>query len=139
MNLNYFKNLNKLTMYNSDLKKLVNLFNSPNWYTTTTNYNTFAADYDVTQLEDGKQQLTFNVLGHDVKNIKLEVTEDKVTIKAKKQEGSSPLVQDIDSTFSVGKDYDGTKTEAKFTNGLLTLTIDKKDERKSKSISIKVD
>jgi HSP20 family molecular chaperone IbpA len=113
MNLNYFKNLNKLTMYNSDLKKLVNLFNSPNWYTTTTNYNTFAADYDVTQLEDGKQQLTFNVLGHDVKNIKLEVTEDKVTIKAKKQEGSSPLVQDIDSTFSVGKDYDGTKTEAK--------------------------
>ena len=116
-------------MYNSDLKKLVNLFNSPNWYTTTTNYNTFAADYDVTQLEDGKQQLTFNVLGHDVKNIKLEVTEDKVTIKAKKEEGTSHLVEDIDATFNVGKDYDGTKVEAKFSNGLLILTIDKKEER----------
>ena len=89
-------------------------------------------------LEDGKQQLTLSVLGHDVKNIKLEVTEDKVVIKAKKEEGTSPLVEDIDATFSVGKDYDGTKVDAKFTNGLLILTIDKKEERKSKSIQIKV-
>jgi HSP20 family molecular chaperone IbpA len=89
-------------------------------------------------LEDCKQQLTLSVLGHDVKGIKLEVTEDKVTIKAKKEEGSSILVEDIDYSFSVGKDYDGTKTEAKFSNGLLILTIDKKEERKSKSIQIKV-
>ena len=127
-------------MYASNIKNLFELFDKelPSYYKTTT-YNTSITDYDVQQLEDGKQQLTLSVLGHDVKNIKLEVTEDKVTIKAKKQEGSSPLVQDIDVTFNVGKDYDGTKTEAKFTNGLLTLTIDKKDERKSKSISIKVD
>ncbi len=126
-------------MYNSDLKTLLNLFEYPKWYTTTSNYATLASDYDVKELEDGKQQLTLSVLGHDVKNIKLEVTENKITIKAKKQEGSSPLVQDIDATFTLSKDFDGTKTEAKFTNGLLTLTIDKKDERKSKSISIKVD
>jgi len=126
-------------MYNSDLKTLLNLFEYPKWYTTTYNYNTLASDYDVKELEDGKQQLTLSVLGHDVKNIKLEVTEDKLTVKAKKQEGSSPLVHDIDSTFTLSKDFDGTKTEAKFTNGLLTLTIDKKDERKSKSIAIKVD
>ncbi len=126
-------------MYNSDLKTLLNLFEYPKWYTTTSNYTPLVSDYDVKELEDGKQQLTLSVLGHDVKNIKLEVTENKITIKAKKQEGSSPLVQDIDATFTLSKDFDGTKTEAKFTNGLLTLTIDKKDERKSKSISIKVD
>jgi len=40
--------------------------------------------------------------------------------------------------FTIGKDYDGTKVDAKFTNGLLILTIDKKEERKAKSISIKV-
>ncbi len=126
-------------MYTANLKNLFDLFEAelPATYTST-KYTSHITDYDVKQLEDGKQQLTLSVLGHDVKNIKLEVTEDKVTIKAKKEEGSSPLVEDIDATFSVGKDYDGTKTEAKFSNGLLILTIDKKEERKSKSIQIKV-
>jgi HSP20 family molecular chaperone IbpA len=126
-------------MYTSNLQSLFDLFENqlPATYASST-YKSSITDYDVKQLEDGKQQLTLSVLGHDVKNIKLEVTEDKVTIKAKKEEGSSPLVEDIDATFSVGKDYDGTKTEAKFFNGLLILTIDKKEERKSKSIQIKV-
>jgi len=126
-------------MYTSNLKSLFDLFETelPATYSSR-NYTSTITDYDVKQLEDGKQQLTLSVLGHDVKNIKLEVTEDKVTIKAKKEEGSSPLVENIDATFNVGKDYDGTKTEAKFSNGLLILTIDKKEERKSKSIQIKV-
>jgi len=126
-------------MHTTNLNNLIDkLFdtNLPSY--SSTKYTSAITDYDVKQLENGKQQLTLSVLGHDVKNIKLEVTEDTVTIKAKKEEGSSPLVEDIDATFSVGKDYDGTKTEAKFSNGLLVLTIDKKEERKSKSISIKV-
>ena len=127
-------------MYTANIKNLLDLFESelPATWKTTTTSKTSIVDYDVKQLEDGKQQLTLSVLGHDVKNIKLDVTEDKVTIKAKKEEGSSPLVENIDATFNVGKDYDGTKTEAKFFNGLLILTIDKKEERKSKSIQIKV-
>ena len=127
-------------MHTANLNHLIDrLFETelPATYSST-KYTSMITDYDVKQLEDGKQQLTLSVLGHDVKNIKLDVTEDKVTIKAKKEEGASPLVEDIDATFSVGKDYDGTKTEAKFSNGLLILTIDKKEERKSKSIAIKV-
>lgn len=127
-------------MYTPNLDSLLDrVFNEhlPNWKTTTT-YTKPITDYDVKQLEDGKQQLTLSVVGHDVKNIKLDVTEDRVIVKAKKEEDSSILVQDIDASFLVGKDYDGTKTEAKFSNGLLILTIDKKDERKAKSISIKV-
>jgi HSP20 family protein len=126
-------------MYTTNLKSLFDLFETelPATYAST-KFTSSIKDYDVTLLEDGKQQLTLSVLGHDVKGIKLEVTEDKVTIKAKKEEGSSILVEDIDYSFSVGKDYDGTKTEAKFSNGLLILTIDKKEERKSKSIQIKV-
>lgn len=126
-------------MYAANLDNLIDrLFdtNLPTWKSTTT--VTTPLEYDTIVLEDGKQQLTLSVLGHDVKNIKLEVTEDKVTIKAKKEEGTSSLVNDIDVTFLVGKDYDGTKTDAKFVNGLLILTIDKKEERKSKSIQIKV-
>ena len=120
-------------MYTSNLQSLFDLFETqlPASYPSIT-------DYDVKQLEDGKQQLTLSVLGHDVKNIKLEATEDTVTIKAKKEEGSYPLVEDINATFKVDKDYDGTKSEAKFFNGLLIVTIDKKDEIKSKSIQIKI-
>lgn len=129
-------------MYTTTLTNLDNLFENlftndlSNFKTTT--YKTSTIDYHTKQLEDGKQELTLSVLGHNPKDIKLEVTEDKVTIKAKKDESASELVKDIDATFSVGKDYDGTKTEAKFINGLLILTIDKKEERKAKSISIKV-
>lgn len=125
-------------MYTANIKNLLDLFENdlPTWKTTT--YNTSFSNYDVKQLEDGRQQLTLSVLGHEPKNISVDVTDDKLTIKSKKEEGSSHLVEDIDLTFSVGKDYDGTKTEAKFSNGLLILTIDKKEERKSKKVTIKV-
>ncbi len=123
-------------MYTTNIKNLFDLFDEPNWQTTT--YKFSGTDYVANQLEDGKQELSLSVLGHNPKDIKLEATEDRITIKAKKEEGASDLVKDIDLAFTIGKDYDGTKVEAKFTNGLLILTIDKKEERKAKSISIKV-
>jgi HSP20 family molecular chaperone IbpA len=123
-------------MYKANIKNLFDLFDEPNWQTTT--YKFTETDYIVKQLEDGKQQLSLSVLGHNPKDIKLEATEDRITIKAKKEENTSDLVKDVDLAFTIGKDYDGTKVDAKFTNGLLILTIDKKEERKAKSISIKV-
>jgi HSP20 family molecular chaperone IbpA len=87
-------------------------------------------------LEDGKQRVTINTTGHNPKNITLEATEDEITIKATKEEGTSSFVKDIDLTLTLGTDYDGTKTDAKFENGLLTLLIDKKVERKSKTLRI---
>lgn len=92
--------------------------------------------FDVDVLEDGKQKVTINTIGHNPKDITVDVTDEEVTIKAKKGEDTSRFVKDIDLTLSVGKDYDGTKTEAKFENGLLTLLIDKKKERKAKSLKI---
>jgi len=126
-------------MYTANIKNLFDLFETElpsNW--TSTTYKVSETDYAVKQLEDGKQQLSLSVLGHNPKDIKLEATEDRITIKAKKEENTSDLVKDVDLAFTIGKDYDGTKVDAKFTNGLLILTIDKKEERKAKSISIKV-
>jgi HSP20 family molecular chaperone IbpA len=126
-------------MYTANIKNLFDLFETElpsNW--TSTTYKVSETDYAVKQLEDGKQQLSLSVLGHNPKDIKLEATEDRITIKAKKEESASDLVKDVDLAFTIGKDYDGTKVDAKFTNGLLILTIDKKEERKAKSISIKV-
>jgi HSP20 family molecular chaperone IbpA len=117
-------------MYTANIKNLLDLFESelPAWNSTSTASTYLFNGYDGKILEDGKYQLTLNVLGHNPKNIKLEVTDTQILIKSKKEEGSSSLVKDIDLTFALGKDYDGTKSEAKFDNGLLIITTDKRDE-----------
>ena len=58
------------------------------------------------------------------------------TIKSTKGEDTSSFVKNIDLVLTVGADYDGTKTTAKFDNGLLTLLIDKKINKKAKSLKI---
>ena len=97
-----------------------------------TNYSSFDAEV----LEDGKQKVTVNTIGHNPKDITVDVTEEEITIKSKKGEDTSRFVQDIDLVLTVGTDYDGTKTTAKFDNGLLTLLIDKKINKKAKSLKI---
>lgn len=127
-------------MYSANLEHLLDAFENelPVQWKTSSSFKSITPSYVVNELEDGKQEIVLSVLGHDPKNIKIEVTEDKVSIKSKKEEDSYSLIQDIDTTFTIGKDYDGTKTEAKFLNGLLVLTIDKKAERKAKLVTIKV-
>tara|TARA_R110000772_G_scaffold51239_1_gene117652 strand:+ start:1304 stop:1690 length:387 start_codon:yes stop_codon:yes gene_type:complete len=98
--------------------------------------NTTFRSFDVETLKDGKQKVTINTIGHNPKDITVDVTEEELKITAKKVEGTSRFVRDIDLTLSVGKDFDGTKSEAKFENGLLVLTIDRKASKKAKSLKI---
>ena len=104
-------------------------FNTP---TKTKSYSAF----DVETLEDGKQKVTVNTIGHNPKDISVDVTEEEIKIVSKKGENTSRFVKDIDLTLTVGTDYDGTKTTASFDNGLLTLLIDKKVNKKAKSLKI---
>ena len=122
-------------MYNTltTFDRLFNELTREPLYTKTTNHY---GSFEVEVLEDGKQKVTINTTGHNPKDIKVDVTEDEIVIKAKKEEGTSRFVKDIDLTLTVGTDYDGTKSEAKFENGLLTIVIDKKVEKKSKSLKI---
>jgi HSP20 family molecular chaperone IbpA len=126
--------INNTTSYRANLNDLFldwdNLFSHAK-------QNVFS-DYTTKELEDGKIELSVNVLGHNPKNILLEATDDKITIKSTKPEGESDLIKDIDFSFRLGKDYDGTKSEAQFNNGVLSITIEKKDERKAKKLSINI-
>jgi len=106
-----------------------------NIYTTKTT-NRLNSSFEAETLEDGKQKVTVNTIGHNPKDITVDVTEEEITIKSKKAEDTSSFVKDIDLTLTVGTDYDGTKTTAKFDNGLLTLLIDKKVNKKAKSLKI---
>ena len=94
------------------------------------------SQFDAEVLDDGKQQVTINTIGHNPKDITVDVTEEEITVKSKKGEDTSRFVQDIDLALTVGTDYDGTKTTAKFDNGLLILLIDKKVNKKAKSLKI---
>ena len=104
-------------------------------YTTKTT-NRLNSSFEAEVLEDGKQQVIVNTAGHNPKDITVDVTEEEIKIKSKKGEQTSRFVKDIDLVLTVGTDYDGTKTTAKFDNGLLTLLIDKKINKKAKSLKI---
>ncbi len=103
---------------------------------TTKPTNRLNSQFEATTLEDGKQQVTINTIGHNPKDITVDVTDEEITIKSTKGESTSRFVEDIDLTLTVGTDYDGTKTTAKFDNGLLTLLIDKKINKKAKTLKI---
>jgi HSP20 family molecular chaperone IbpA len=125
-------------MYNANLENLIDWCeaNLPkhSWTTTTERKE---VDY-VYHIEDNQIHLSVNVVGHDPKNISLEATTDKIIVKSAKLDTACSLVQDIDFNFKLGKDYDGTKSEAKFDNGLLVITISKKEETKTKKLSINI-
>jgi len=104
-------------------------------YTNKTT-NRLNSSFEAETLEDGKQKVTVNTIGHNPKDITVDVTEEEIKIKSKKGEDTSSFVRDIDLTLTVGTDYDGTKTTAKFDNGLLTLLIDKKVNKKAKTLKI---
>jgi len=104
-------------------------------YTTKTK-NRLNSSFEAETLEDGKQKVTVNTIGHNPKDITVDVTEEEIKIKSIKGEDTSSFVKNIDLTLTVGTDYDGTKTTAKFDNGLLTLLIDKKVNKKAKSLKI---
>ena len=126
---------NSTTSYKANLNDLFSDWD--NLFSHDSKQNVFA-NYATKELEGGNIELSVNVLGHNPKNILLEATEDKITIKSNKPEGESGLIKDIDFSFKLGKDYDGTKSEAKFNNGVLLITIEKKDERKAKKLSINI-
>jgi HSP20 family molecular chaperone IbpA len=105
-------------------------------FSSNTSRRTFYSSFEAEILDNGKQKVVINTLGHNPKDIQVDVTEEKITIKSTKPADSSRFVKDIDLTLTVGTDYDGTKTEANFEFGLLTLLVDKKNERKSRTLKI---
>jgi HSP20 family molecular chaperone IbpA len=128
-------------MYKTNLDNLIDkLFDanlpSQTWKTISSSEKR-EVDY-VYHIEDNQIHLSVDVVGHDPKNISLEATSDQIIIKSAKPDTACSLVQDIDFSFKLGKEYDGTKSEAKFDNGLLVIVISKKEESKTKKLSINI-
>ena len=127
-------------MYMIDYSKLFDEFFPTEQPKQRTTYvqNKFAVD-----IKDEAATLALSVLGHDPKDIEINCFEDKIEIKAKKtqEDKENPfnqLISDIEERVQVGKNFDGRKAKAEIKNGILSITIERKEESKPKKLTPKV-
>ena len=106
--------------------------------TPTVKYQNSRLSIDVTEEE---AVIALSVLGHSKDDITIELEEDAIFVKSVERELSKvekELISTINDRISVGDKFDGEKTSAKILNGVLYLTIPKKEEAKPKKVTIKV-
>ena len=104
----------------------------------TVKYQNSRLSIDVTEEE---AVIALSVLGHSKDDITIELEEDAIFVKSVEREllkVEKELVHPINDRIAVGDTFDGEKTSAKITNGILYLTIPKKEEAKPKKVTIKV-
>ena len=85
--------------------------------------------------------IALSVLGHSKDDITIELEEDAIFVKSVEREllkVEKEIIHPINDRIAVGDKFDGEKTSAKILNGILYLTIPKKEEAKPKKVTIKV-
>jgi HSP20 family protein len=126
-------------MYMIEFDRLIEeLFRVDAPKTTTYVPSKFAVD-----IKDESATLALSVIGHDPKDIEINCFEDKIEIKAKKtqEDKENPfnqLISDIEERITVGKNFDGKTAKAEIKNGILLITIERKEESKPKKLTPKV-
>ena len=93
-------------------------------------------NYSLNTTQDGKKELMVNVAGHNPNDVDVNVTENEIHIQAKAEKVNS-VIGDVNLKFTVGKHYDGNTAQASIENGVLTILLDKKDEKKGTKLKIK--
>jgi HSP20 family molecular chaperone IbpA len=89
-------------------------------------------------MEDGRKQITVNVVGHNPSDIDITIDSDEILIKASKKKDAAGFVRDINLEFSVASPYDGKLTDASIKDGILTLIVNKSKEEKTKKVKLKL-
>jgi HSP20 family protein len=132
-------------MYNTTKKNYTTLdevfdsfFNNAVFTPPTVKYQNSRLSIDVTEEE---AVIALSVLGHSKDDITIELEEDAIFVKSVEREllkVEKEIIHPINDRIAVGDKFDGEKTSAKITNGILYLTIPKKEETKPKKVTIKV-
>jgi len=132
-------------MYNTTKKHYTTLDEVFNSFFNDSVFTPSAVKYQNSRLSiDIKEEeavIALSVLGHSKDDITIELEEDAIFVKSIQREllkVENELIQTINDRISVGDKFDGEKTSAKITNGILYLTIPKKEEAKPKKVTIKV-
>jgi len=128
-----------MTYYN--LEKMLNEFMKDPWMAEPKKYTSYVPTKAVVDLKDDKLELALSVIGHDPKNVEVNLTEDKINIRATKdrenKDVANQFVFDIDETLNLSKEYDGLSAKAEIKNGVITIILEKKEAQKPKKLSIK--
>lgn len=120
--------------------KLVNdfFYSEPTWSNQVVSYYPSKLTVEV---KDDVLEFAYSVLGHDPKNIQVNCYDDRIQIKAQKDEEDKSVIgqltSNIDETLRLGKDFDGTKSKAEIKNGILFIRVEKKESQKPKVLQIK--
>lgn len=131
-------------MFSAEIDRLADrLAQHPLWEQfSTTQSTTYVPSKFSVDVKDDSAIMSLAVLGHDPKNIEINCYEDKIEIKAKKPQDDdsthNQLVSDIEERITIGKNYDGRQAKAEVKNGILTITLEKKEESKPKKLTLKV-
>lgn len=117
-------------------------FESP---TYSNNSTTFVPSKFAVDVKDDIAHIALSVIGHNPENVEINCFEDKIEVKAKKgdkvKDDSNPanqLTSNIDETIKLAKTFDGRKASAEIKNGILLLTIERKEESKPKKLTPKI-
>jgi len=110
--------------------------------TTETKSSDFhiVGNQSIAKVEGDELHLAVSVVGHDPKKVTVDLTEDKIFVKAVKDSESKTLesafVRDIDDSFKLGRDYNGLSAKATIEKGILKIVVQKKEDSKPKKLSI---
>jgi HSP20 family molecular chaperone IbpA len=127
------QNQNKTMYYTSLFRDVNSIFDEIETYAVSSNV--------LYKAEKDKLEIAVSVLGHDPKNVEVELTTDKIFVKAEKNKEDKSLknsfVRNINESLKLHSDFDGLTAKAKIDNGILHITVEKKEESKPKKLSIK--
>ena len=124
-----------------NVEKLIDEFLKDPWMAEPKKYTSYVPTKAAVELKDDKLEFALSVIGHDPKNVEVNLTESQINIRATKDREDSSVanqfVYDIDETLNLSKDYDGLTAQAEIRNGIITITVEKKEAEKPKKLSIK--
>ena len=113
---------------------------------STRGYSYITPECDIYETENDYKMI-YDIPGIEKDDINIKIEKDILTVTAecKKEpiEGFDCIGSEFDLTgytrsFNLNNVVDSTKIEANFENGVLQLTLPKKEEKKTKEIKIKV-
>ncbi|WP_342378915.1 Hsp20/alpha crystallin family protein [Myxococcus stipitatus] len=128
-----------------DFDALFRELGQPGFFRQATRERTPAAD--ILESETGIT-LHLDIPGVDAKDIQVTVERDVLTVKAERK--AQPLAEGVNvrrqeraqggftRSFSLPETVDATKVEARYEQGVLTLTLPRREESKPRVIEVKV-
>ena len=130
-------------MFYSEIDRIMDSITAHPLWEQATKTTTYVPSKFAVDVKEEAAVIALSVLGHDPKDVEINCFEDKIEIKAKKftEDKENPfnqLISDIDERVHVGKNFDGIKAKAEIKNGILLITIERKEESKPKKLTPKV-